>query len=335
MNVTLRHIEYLTTRHDCVIVPGLGAVLAHWVPAHENVDTGEWYAPGRNYSFNSALTHSDGLLAGSVARALGVSHQRALEMIQTDVAAMQSQLAVDGRLTLGRVGTLTLDEENLISFEPAPEDMLTPLASWRSTWRAQRKAADAQPPETAVHETVGEHRGVVLDMVKRMGRVAAAVVVVVGVSLALTTPVSVEDTQYAALGMPKAAVSENADGTRKTHAAVNVAATATSAHAVASTRGVNDDDTLRADGDAHPADALRMRDSDTYCLVIASMTTRGGAEKFIAMERKQHPGLDMDILEQKGRFHIYAATGNSREDVLALARTPRFQRYKGAWATRR
>ncbi|MDE6465278.1 MAG: SPOR domain-containing protein, partial [Duncaniella sp.] len=54
------HIEYLLLRHDCVVVPGLGALLVHEVHARFDADSCTFMPPSRSLGFNPAVTHNDG-----------------------------------------------------------------------------------------------------------------------------------------------------------------------------------------------------------------------------------------------------------------------------------
>ncbi|MDE6077369.1 MAG: hypothetical protein K2G29_06510, partial [Muribaculaceae bacterium] len=68
MNVLFRHIEFLLTRHDCVIVPGLGAFIVTSAPAVIDRASRRVSPPSRSVLFNQAVTLDDGRLANSYAR---------------------------------------------------------------------------------------------------------------------------------------------------------------------------------------------------------------------------------------------------------------------------
>ena len=68
MNHLILHIEYLLLRHDCVIVPGLGAFIATASPALIDVVKGPMLPPRRSVMVNQAVTTADGLLPNSIGR---------------------------------------------------------------------------------------------------------------------------------------------------------------------------------------------------------------------------------------------------------------------------
>ena len=354
MNLTVRHLEYLISRHDCVIVPGLGAVLARKSPARENKEQGYWMAPCRNYSFNSDLNETDGLLAGSVARSLRISHERAGDLVASEVTAMKSQLEREGSLSLGRVGRLAFDDASNIVFEGAV-DTLSPFAGWYPKY--DRRPLDIMD---VVGEDEQEASVNVLTPFGRFMRIAAAVIVLVAVGLALSTPVSVDDVQYASLGIP--APKAPSAQTQLKNDAVNDAGDEEGEISVVLTsenvayvgqqsleknRSLKDSETMVSVQDtkalnnpvkvkkAANASAVRLNDFDEYCLVVASLVSEDAAERFILDESRRNPGLAMGILEQNGRYRVYAATGTSKAQAMSAASSPKISRYKGVWVTRR
>ena len=119
MNSIASHVEYLLRKHDCVVLPGLGALLCRYVPASFADEDGVTLnPPGRFMAFNGMLTESDGMLASSVARQSGVTGEAATRSVEAEVAQMRAQLALHGELQLGRLGKFISSADGLISFEP-------------------------------------------------------------------------------------------------------------------------------------------------------------------------------------------------------------------------
>ena len=50
----VRHIEYLLTEHDCVLVPGLGGFVLQYVPARFSEGRKSIQPPGKQITFNSS-----------------------------------------------------------------------------------------------------------------------------------------------------------------------------------------------------------------------------------------------------------------------------------------
>lgn len=340
MNLTVRHLEYLISRHDCVIVPGLGAVLARNVSAEESADCGRWTPPCRNYSFNGSLTETDGLLAGSVARALGISHERATELLADELLGMRRQLDHEGSLSLGRVGRLYRESDEGVLFEPAEKDLLTPFATWYRPF--ELRPVDVALPEVSDNEPL--RKGAKLTPFGRFMRIAAAIIVLVAVGLAVSTPVSVEDAQYASLTLPSIKSPKKVTVPAVASPAVETAGVQTSGVVAESPalEGGNKieipvavaKNTVNAKA-VKPASSIRLNDFDEYCLVVASLVSEEAAGQFILDESRRNPGLAMGILEQNGRYRVYAATGKTQAQALSAASNQKISRYKGVWVTRR
>lgn len=120
-----RHTEFLLLHHDCVIVPGLGAFIANNKPARIDHDLNRIIAPSRYVMFNQAVILDDGLLANSYARCLSISFEEARQLITKEVGILLEALRLEKTIKFGRLGSLTLGEENNLIFIPSsmPEEV--------------------------------------------------------------------------------------------------------------------------------------------------------------------------------------------------------------------
>ena len=62
MENLVKYTSKLIAQHNCVIIPELGAFLAHSIPASYNVEDGIFMPPHRTLGFNSQITIDDALL---------------------------------------------------------------------------------------------------------------------------------------------------------------------------------------------------------------------------------------------------------------------------------
>lgn len=113
------HIEYLLRYHDCVILPGVGAFLRAYRDAGMNPVTGELIPAASQICFNASITNDDALVANSISRREGVSFTEARTMLADATRDMLLALDADRELCFARIGTLALDEDDVMSFEPA------------------------------------------------------------------------------------------------------------------------------------------------------------------------------------------------------------------------
>ena len=97
----LDHIEYLSYKHDCVIVPGFGAFISQYSSTNEN---GIISSLNRNITFNASIDYNDGLLINSLMRRERISSEFAKNLIAEYVCCIRTQLKHEGEIPLGRLG---------------------------------------------------------------------------------------------------------------------------------------------------------------------------------------------------------------------------------------
>lgn len=119
MNILIDHLEYLLRRHDCVTVPGIGALMVRHKPARfDEQNPLILLPPSRDLVFNGAIVESDGVLENSVSRRDGVSFEVARRIVQDEAELLLQQLKAFGSLVLGHLGELTYTEYGTIIFNP-------------------------------------------------------------------------------------------------------------------------------------------------------------------------------------------------------------------------
>jgi len=193
------HIEYLMTRNDCVVIPGWGALVAHYQPSSSDEQAGWLVRPQREIGFNASVQHNDGLLAQSLMRREGLSYADAMRCIDDSVSGMRRQLAQGIDVSMGRLGYLRHTQDGHTEYvsydhqQPSDEyyglgnvpiKTLDALALEREQAREQAVAAFTE------HTTqVDTHRSWLSG---RVARLAASVAVLIGLGVLLTTPVLVD-----------------------------------------------------------------------------------------------------------------------------------------------
>jgi hypothetical protein len=117
MNVD-KHISELLYDHDCVIVPDFGGFVANYAPAKVHPVQHSFSPPSKNIVFNRNLRNNDGLLANHISSAAETSYPEALRYISNFVDEAGAQLKKGQKVKIIDVGTLFLDVEKNIQFEP-------------------------------------------------------------------------------------------------------------------------------------------------------------------------------------------------------------------------
>lgn len=119
METLSRHIIVLLSRHDCVILPGVGAFIATRRSARYNEAAGRWIPPTRHISFNSAVRSDDGLLAHSYARCLKVDFEQARKELDLALAQLMNSLQSGLPFQIGSLGSLILEDSARFVFRPS------------------------------------------------------------------------------------------------------------------------------------------------------------------------------------------------------------------------
>lgn len=308
------HIQYLVSRHDCVILPGWGAIVARHIPAC--VSEGMLYPPVRELGFNPDVNHSDGMLAHSVARREDISYSTAQTVVAAEIERLRHLYDIAGFLALPRIGTLRRSPEGSMTFTPVAADKS--IANISFLGLPSMEVADLAGVSSGPEAGPARFGGL-----RAFARGAAAVAALLALGITLTTPIVVEhaDTSLASVPAPKVTAAKPvvlpltlpADTTL--FIPVPDAATAT--------------DTLRAPAVAPASVAAH---TPAYYLIVSSHANRAEAQEYVSARPDEH----LTIFESDRRFRIVAATGSSIAEAQALKANADFnRRHPDAWVLRK
>ena len=99
-------------------MPGIGAFLAHRVPAHYNAVEKVFMPPHRELGFNPQVTMDDALLLSEYMNDGLLSFEEAERCLRNDIDSLRSRLSDNGVVCFGELGTFEMDIEGKISFTP-------------------------------------------------------------------------------------------------------------------------------------------------------------------------------------------------------------------------
>jgi cell division septation protein DedD len=119
-----KYIQSLLTEHDCVILPQFGGFVASYAPATIHPTQHLFAPPSKKVMFNKNLNANDGLLANTLVNNEGFTYNEALQQITIFVQNIKQQLQQGTKFTIDEVGTLYLDIERNICFEPSATNLL-------------------------------------------------------------------------------------------------------------------------------------------------------------------------------------------------------------------
>lgn len=310
------HIEYLLQHHDCVTLPGLGALLVHGVAPEYDRLTHRWRAPGRAVSFNADIVRTDGLLAGSISRREGLSHEMAARRVETLVAGMRASLNSGNSVAIGRVGTLAPTEYGTMTFEPSAR---WPLFCAPTMWLPEVAAEPVSATDTLRGETARDdfNRSRSRIIFSTIGRAAACLALMVALAWVVVGNLRNGDgeAQYASVVPVKPAQLIERPGeldapivwVLRHHADASVAV------------------------EPKPA-KTSVTEAKGYYLVVASLANMKEAEGFIAA----HPGEQFGILKADGRYRVYTDTASTAAELYQIAASDKFSsRFPSSWVCRK
>lgn len=115
------YISELLYRHDCVILPGLGGLITNYRSAKIHPVSHTIQPPSKSIRFNVNLKEDDGLLVNYLASCEAISYARAQTKIERFVFTIKNNLEHKKEAKLSKIGTLYLDVNDTLSFEPDTE----------------------------------------------------------------------------------------------------------------------------------------------------------------------------------------------------------------------
>ena len=314
------HIEYLLLRHDCVVVPGFGAFINVYHSALEDSETHTLQPMTTEVRFNSALKHNDGMLATSYARRERVPYAEGREMVRVAVSDLQDTLALEGEVSIGRIGRIRTDKSSNLTFHP----LLTPnrLSAALGYLPVKRHApavevapaAATAVTETETAEPVVENpirkfdtdRNYYIPINKMFARMAASFAVVAVLCLSLILPFTRDYHEDQASVVPVKAI--------------------TTAVTKASQQ-------IQVEEQPVPAtepEAEAIPQPKTWHLVVGTFRSQDEADNFISS--KNDSPYELHTVASKRMVRVVAISATDKETLLPELNSPEFQSaFPQAW----
>ena len=300
----IEHIEYLITRHDCVIIPGWGGFIANYNPASYDESRMVMVHPSRAIGFNANITHNDGLLVQSLMRREGLSYDEALRFIADSVATFVQQLSMDGEVSMGRLGFFRRFQSRYIEFVPfsraITSDQYFGLADMElktvDVLESERIEQENQTSADDIAAIVPKERSL---FPRKATQIAASIAVLLGLSILLSTPITVD----------------------RSHDLASMAPTVTAPRAQQLSTSVQQDVVPQEVQvvEAYPAIARVGNTSGKYYMVIATLRNQHELDAFKNANADLVPY--MKILDYKGLMCVYVARSNDYGTLMSLRDT--------------
>ncbi|MCI7051674.1 MAG: SPOR domain-containing protein [Bacteroidales bacterium] len=351
-----RHIESLLLVHNCVIVPGLGGFVAHYVPARRIDEEQLFLPPYRSVGFNQQLCINDGLLVQSYMQAYDTSYPETIRLIDDAVARLKEQIEEEGSYELSGIGTLTSSMGGNYSFVPCEAGVLSPdlygldsivirtISTHSAPTEATGEGQSAHSKKIHLKRTEREYT---FSISREIVNYVAAAVVAVCFYFLWATPISHvegQGTQQAASVCEQLFAEHDATVpsrptipavtpvTANKHTEMEVSTTNTKLVGVTST--------VKEAAPSQPKVAedrtagVPQQTLGTYTIVLASAISQGNAEKFSEMLKKE--GLDATPYRRGRMVRVVSGSYPTEAEArAALVKLRKHEAFAEAWVMKR
>jgi len=260
-----KHIEVLLLNNDCVIVPGLGGFMGHYMDARYDEQDSLFLPPLRTLGFNPQLTINDSLLVQSYVEAYDISYPEALRRIEAEVQELHQHLETEGQYELNDIGILSLNDEGNITFEPCEAGILTPTLYGLGSFEMQRLApapsVNAENDNSIINESAITIK---MSWIRNMVAAAAAIIAFLMIGTPISnSEVSTDIQQSAFLAIPTPHQEKS-----------NIKAEEVTNATISESESTKEETKVAVE--------VQTKENESrYCLVLASQVSKKNAENFV------------------------------------------------------
>lgn len=321
MTNLFRHIEFLLLRHDCVIVPGLGAFIVTDISAKIDFENSRILPPGRSLMFNQAVTFDDGLLANSYARYLSISFEEARQVILKEVSSLFDSLRRKGKIKIGRLGLLELEEENQLLFTPAcsPYDiagqMGLSIVGYAHYSLSNQNLGDKQSEKLGLEQKNKDFGNLKIN--KSFIRFTAVFAILAILAMAVILyPVPRDSREQRASVVPVEALISSEKSLQTTH------------DTVSSTRNNLIESEVLNQVEVEKETIVPKE--NTHYMIVATFTSRKEAEKYVKVNSTDE--FPLEAISSRKLTRVSVASSDNKQDLIKqLKSDPIKKHYPTAW----
>lgn len=318
MNTTLRHISHLLRNCDLLVVPGLGVFSRRRIEAR--VCDGIFLPPYSELTFIEVQETGNHLeLSRSIARSLAIDPEKAEMRMRDEIAEIRQMLSTGRAITIPGSGVLRQTGPH-ISFEAQADTQ-----SWLS-WLDNIEPVVEEKQPMPDEDEIEENRRTFLQSLRRTTSSAAAIALlalIAFVASQLPGNNSGDSKHIATMGIES--IDNRIDEITPLENPIPEKALVLIVNTPSDGMSIVEPCT---DIPVKPKEVESSAD-DRYFLVVASLASREEAQRFIAV---QPDDISLGLLEEDGRFRVYAASGPTFARTKTTAdNNGIFDRYPQAW----
>lgn len=283
-----------------------------------------WYPPRRVFSFNPEVKRTDGLLAESVARTRRISMRAASAIVKSETEKMAHQLQTERKLDLGLVGSLSVNEQGLITYILGKTELLSPELLWLPIVKAVDTEALGRSNRSSGQPAIRR-----LQMT--LGRAAAVIAILFATAWIVKTALPEDVTTQAASLLPLFNSEEGSDDSQPTDTSLLQATQTSEAQPCNLILNVYSHEDAVIDVNKDEERRVNSLSTGEYVLVVASLSSEQEAREFIAA----YPTFSLGLLQMDNRYRVYAAVGDTFAEAAAKNTEVIAQAFPQSWVCKR
>ncbi len=328
MQDIFRHITYLLTKSDCVIIPGFGGFVLHSENATYSKNDHVFMPPSVVVGFNPELKHNDGLITESLMKSEGLDYQEASLIVEQFSENLQQELNNSGEITFPQIGKLSYSKEGKLNFTQTSDSPVN---------HSMFGLAGIYMPPISKLEKIqrkAKHQDTIYyPIVKQLTRITAVAAAVVLVFLLMSTPIKDVDTpsQYASIidtrlhfAQEKPATVSAPEETKEPEADKNEVP-----------KAEPEKKEIKQVPEVAPTKAKNSETASTqgYYIIAASFTTSEEAKAKIQLSELKKLDANASLLKKDGRIRIYVAKFDNKKEADSYLNNFRkhYPKYESAW----
>ncbi len=312
------YIKILLSEHDRVVIPGLGAFVAHYRPAvlAENYST----VPSSELHFDRQQTQHDGLLISAIVEESGSEYAEAKQLIQDFVTEIEACLEKGEAYRLSELGTLKLNEAGFVVFEPETSSV-TLLDAYGLQAISLEKIEAATP---AVASKPEPNRG------KRRIVPILLFIIAVLASLCVCLFFYKKEVNF----VPKTVRTPLADSVST--ASLFTTDSKKPDSGLALQQDTTFDDNISSNAEDTIVVSSVIIPTRVYHVIVASLATKRQGEEYIRQFSQESDFKDVILVQGNGRYRVSAIRFEHLQEAISFSETLRLQdeKFAEAWVWR-
>lgn len=275
----------------------------------------------REVRFNQAVNHDDGLLTNSYARKYSLPFHEARILLNSDIKELKYLLENDGEVSFGRLGYVSIGDENTIRFSPlqSAEQSSRELGFVSVGTRSKEKESSDKANYVYSDHSLDFDRNYYIPVNKTAAKIAASLVVVLMVTLSALLPSSGRMDEDQASVVPVEALIDSASGKKdKRNSFESISKEATSP-ALESELSFKDNE-----------DLISEASIKKFYLIVGTFRSESEAQNFIRMNQGEESNLI--LVPSKTLFRVASAASDDKSELITELNSESFKsRYSEGW----